>query len=55
MSAFGGKADIELITRELRFAEVANLIGSGIEGSSFSATFHRLGWKRSHRMSFCPT
>src|SRR5262249_12582926 len=38
MSAFGGKADIESITRELRFAEVTNLIGSGVEGSSFSAT-----------------
>jgi hypothetical protein len=26
MSAFGSKADIEAIARELRFAEVANLI-----------------------------
>jgi hypothetical protein len=26
MSALGGKADIEAITRELRFAEVANLV-----------------------------
>jgi hypothetical protein len=35
MSAFGSKADIEAIARELRFAEVANLIGPRIEGSRF--------------------